>query len=88
MNDEADFPAVEPALQRWMQAWVEQDHATLDALLASDYTLVVSTIPTLPTIPTRPFSRANWFDTAVGPYVCTRYDMTARACAGSTTMSW
>lgn len=67
MTDDNDFDAVRAVSERWMQAWLEQDRATLDALLAPDYALIVSTSPT------QPFPRAAWLDTAVGDYVCTRF---------------
>jgi hypothetical protein len=68
MHADPDYIAVEEISRRWMQAWIDQDRATLDSLLTDDYSLIVSTVPTLP------FPRGNWLNTAVGPYVCTRYD--------------
>ncbi len=66
MSD-ADFDAVVAASTRWMQAWMKQDRATLDAFLAPDFALIVSTVPT------KPFERSNWLETAVTSYVCTRF---------------
>lgn len=66
MND-ADFDAVVAASTRWMQAWMDQDHATLDAFLGPDFALIVSTVPT------KPFERSDWLQTAVTDYVCTRF---------------
>jgi hypothetical protein len=64
---QADYVAVAALSTRWMQAWMDQDRAALDGFLAPDYALVVSTVPT------RPFERADWLDTAVTAYVCTRF---------------
>ena len=50
----------------WMRCWIDQDRDTLEEFLAPDYALVVSSVPE------HVFDRANWLDTAVGPYVCTR----------------
>lgn len=33
--------------ERWMGAWVAQDRATLEAILAPDYALIVSATPTV-----------------------------------------
>lgn len=66
--DDADFNAVREASDRWMAAWVAQDRAKLEAILADDYALVVSTVPTIA------FPRSNWLDIAVGAYVCTRFE--------------
>ena len=52
---------------RWMQAWMEQDRAALEQYLAPDYALVISIAPL------QRIEGANWLDTAVGPYVCTRF---------------
>ena len=66
MSD-ADFDSVVAASTRWMQAWMDQDRATLDAYLGPDFALIVSTVPT------KPFERTDWIDTAVTAYVCTRF---------------
>ena len=66
MSD-ADFDAVVAASTRWMQAWMEQDRATLDAFLGPDFALIVSTVPT------KPFERSGWLETAVTAYICTRF---------------
>jgi hypothetical protein len=58
---------IEHLSTRWMRAWMDQDRATLEPFLAPDYALIISTVPT------HRFDRANWLDTAVGPYVCTRF---------------
>lgn len=50
----------------WMQGWIDQDREVLEQFLAPDYALVVSSVPL------HLFDRANWLETAVGPYVCTR----------------
>ena len=42
---------------RWMRAWVEQDRATLEDSLASDFALVVSASPT------QPMPRDRWLAT-------------------------
>ena len=66
MSD-ADFDAVVGASTRWMQAWMDQDRATLDAFLGPDFALIVSTVPTIP------FEHSDWLETAVTAYVCTRF---------------
>lgn len=66
MSD-SDFDTVIAASSRWMQAWIDQDRATLDAFLAPDFALIVSTVPT------KPLVRADWLDMAVSAYVCTRF---------------
>ncbi|MGI9076917.1 MAG: nuclear transport factor 2 family protein, partial [Gemmatimonadaceae bacterium] len=38
----------------WMQAWVREDRATLERILAPDYKLIVSSMPD------RPVSREQW----------------------------
>jgi ketosteroid isomerase-like protein len=57
---------IEEVSEAWMQAWIDQDLAALEEFLAPDYSLVVSSVPG------HVFDRANWLQTAVGPYVCTR----------------
>jgi ketosteroid isomerase-like protein len=64
---DADFDAATAAATHWMQAWMDQDRATLDAFLAPDFELIVSTVPT------KPFRRSDWLETAVTAYVCTRF---------------
>ena len=49
-----------------MQAWVEQDHATLDAMLAPDFALIVSAIPT------HPVDRTSWLATCPR-YLCSSF---------------
>jgi hypothetical protein len=66
MSD-SDFDAVVAASIRWMQAWMDQDRASLDAFLGPDFALIVSTVPT------KPFERSDWLETAVTSYVCTRF---------------
>ena len=66
MSD-ADFDAVVAASTRWMQAWMDQDRAKLDAFLGPDFALIVSTVPT------KPFGRSDWLETAVTAYVCRRF---------------
>jgi hypothetical protein len=67
VTSDADFGAVVAASTRWMQAWMDQDRATLDAFLGPDFALIVSTVPTAP------FKRSDWLETAVTAYVCTRF---------------
>lgn len=62
-----EFDVVVTASTRWMQAWMDQDRATLDGFLAPDFALIVSTVPT------KPFGRRDWLETAVKAYVCTRF---------------
>ena len=64
---QADFETVISTSKRWMQAWINQDRATLESILAPDYALIVSTGPD------HRFERGDWLTTAVGPYVCTRF---------------
>ncbi|HEX7929965.1 MAG TPA: nuclear transport factor 2 family protein [Sphingomicrobium sp.] len=45
---------VEEMSNRWMQAWVEQDRATLEQVLAPDYVLIVSAAAD------RTMDRATW----------------------------
>jgi hypothetical protein len=66
MSD-SDFDAVTAASTRWMQAWMDQDRATLDGFLGPDFALIISTVPT------KPFERSDWLETAVTAYVCTRF---------------
>src|SRR4051794_7773250 len=66
MSD-SDFDAVVAASGRWMQAWMAQERATLDAFLGPDFALIISTVPT------KPFERSDWLETAVTSYVCTRF---------------
>jgi hypothetical protein len=63
----SEFDAVVAASTRWMQAWMDQDRTTLDALLGPDFALIVSTVPE------KPFVRSDWLETAVTAYVCTRF---------------
>jgi len=53
MSD-SDFDVVTAAFARWMQAWMDQDRATLDGFLGPDFALIVSTVPT------KPFARSDW----------------------------
>lgn len=53
---------IEAASDRWMQAWVRGDVATLEDSLAPDFALIVSATPALR------LDRAVWLATA-----CTRY---------------
>lgn len=50
-QDEQDLRRLQ---QAWMQAWVRQDRAALEHILAPGFTLVVSTMPE------RPISREQW----------------------------
>ena len=53
------------AADRWMQAWVNKDQATLEQSLAPDFALVISASPT------QRLDRTSWLATA-----CTRYAAT------------
>lgn len=57
---------IEQRSTRWMQAWVEQDFATLEAILAPDFALIVSAIPT------HPVNRATWLATCPR-YICSSF---------------
>lgn len=59
---------IEDLSRQWMQAWIDQDQAALEALLAPDYSLIVSSLPD------QRFNREAWLNTAVGPYRCTKFD--------------
>ena len=52
---------VEERSNRWMKAWVAQDRATLEEMLAPDYALIVSSVAD------RSIDRATWLAT------CDRY---------------
>lgn len=58
---------IEQLSTRWMRAWVEGDRATLEAMLAPDYALIVSSAPD------RRMDRQAWLAT------CERYRCTAFA---------
>jgi uncharacterized protein DUF4440 len=62
---------IEQLSNAWMQSWIDQDRAALEEFLAPDYALVISSVPL------HVFVRANWLETAVGPYVCTRFSYDA-----------
>lgn len=47
---------------RWMQAWIEKDLATLERILAPDFTLLVSARPE------QLIDRALWLRTAIDSY--------------------
>ncbi len=55
---------IEHLSNRWMQAWIERDRATLEAFLAPDFELVSSASPT------QRFNRQAWLAGALGPYRC------------------
>jgi ketosteroid isomerase-like protein len=59
---------IEDLSRQWMQAWMDQDQAALERLLAPDYNLIVSSLPD------QPFDREAWLKTALGPYRCTKFD--------------
>jgi uncharacterized protein (TIGR02246 family) len=63
MSNVAD--EIESLADKWMQAWVRGDAATLEDLLAPDYALIVSATPS------GQLDRADWLATA-----CTRYRAT------------
>jgi hypothetical protein len=57
---------IEERSRRWMQAWVEQDHAVLEDSLASDFALIVSAGPG------QLFVRERWLATC-GTYRATSF---------------
>jgi len=57
---------IEDRSNRWMQAWVNQDCATLEDSLASDFALIVSAMPE------RRMDRALWLATC-DTYRCTSF---------------
>ena len=61
-----DFAAVHAASDRWMQAWIDQDMAVLDASLAPDFTLIIGNAPG------GCVTRAEWL-AMVARYVCSRF---------------
>lgn len=62
MSDAA--PVIEDLSTRWMNAWVNLDYDVLEALIAPDFTLVVSAMPA------GQMARATWLAT------CSRYRWT------------
>lgn len=50
----ADERAIKGLQQEWMDAWVQQDRAKIETILAPDYTLTVSSMPS------RPITREQW----------------------------
>jgi ketosteroid isomerase-like protein len=58
---------IEDLSSQWMQAWMDQDRAALEVLLAPDYSLIVSSLPD------QRFDRKTWLDTAMGSYRCTKF---------------
>lgn len=46
--------AIKRLQQEWMDAWVQQDRAKIETILAPDYTLTVSNMPS------RPITREQW----------------------------
>jgi hypothetical protein len=62
-----DFENILGASERWMRAWQDQDRATLEELLAPDYSLVVASAPHYH------FDRDDWIDLATGSYRCSRF---------------
>ena len=62
----SDVTSVIPDLSmRWMQAWIDLDHAVLERVMAPDFALIVSAFPT------KSMERANWLAT------CQRYRCSA-----------
>jgi uncharacterized protein (TIGR02246 family) len=59
--------AIEQAADRWMQAWVSRDKATLEDSLAPDFALVMSAAPT------QTVDRASWLATATSRYTATEF---------------
>jgi hypothetical protein len=55
---------IEHLSNRWMQAWIEHDRATLEMILAPDFELVLSATPA------QRFDRQAWLAGALGPYRC------------------
>lgn len=53
-SESAEEQTIRRLQQEWMDAWVRQDLATIELLLAPDYTLTVSSIPS------RPVTREQW----------------------------
>jgi hypothetical protein len=60
MTDLSDIPAL---AQRWMDAWMARDRATLEAILAPDFALVGAAMGG------REIDRATWLATAGSVYV-------------------
>lgn len=65
MSEIAD--QIQALSERWMRAWMELDRATLDAMLAPDYALIVSSMAT------QRMDRRTWLET------CERYRCSAFA---------
>ena len=64
MSDAA--PVLEDLSTRWMNAWVNLDYDVLEALIAPDFTLVVSAMPA------GQMARATWLATC-SRYRCTEF---------------
>ena len=60
MTDLSQIPAL---AQRWMDAWIARDRATLESVLAPDFALVGAAMPG------REVERATWLEVAFGGYV-------------------
>ena len=58
---------IEDRSNRWMQAWVRNDHGVLETMLAPDFALIVSANPT------RQVARADWLATAGTRYSCSHF---------------
>lgn len=58
---------IEDRSNRWMQAWVGNDRAVLEAMLAPDFALIVSAAST------RPVDRGDWLATAGTRYTCSQF---------------
>lgn len=70
----ADEQQIRQLQQDWMDAWVRQDLATIERILAPDYTLTVSSMPS------RPVTREQWIG-MLPRYTAERFeyrDMTVR----------
>ncbi len=67
MDQDAEFAAIEHRSRLWMDAWMAQDRAALEPFLADDYALIISSVPE------HRVEREKWLQTAIGPYLCTRF---------------
>lgn len=64
---QTDEQLIERLQQEWMNAWVRQDFATLERILAPDYSLTVSSLPG------RPITRQEWL-AMVPRYTASRFE--------------
>lgn len=65
-NDQADADALAGLQSAWMQAWIDRDRPTLEAILDEDFVLTVSANPSAPV------TRSRWL-AATETYLATDF---------------